>query len=289
VDEDNIIRAAMAEGEMENAKPGKRKRDSADQEYGNAKLKEYLHVMQPPSKLMTWSNEDITTPQGATYSALKAPKQNTTTGGQNDGDSASVLKTPREAVRQDELRIQLYSSEGESTTGVVLDIKGDVIPEKKSLPLNQQLQVTSDGDWLRSRTSNLVDLVGTDGAITSISPLEIDEGSAQDPIVSRQLPKRAMSDLAIQTDLEPVSQLSASIGGSENATGRLFVRNLAYSSTEDELREYFTSQGPDSIKDVRPNTTFHFSCVIIYLVILLMNSLIGTTYAWHMMLPGEVF
>lgn len=251
---DDTMQAATAEDEMENTKLGKRKRDSADQDNGNTKLKEYLHVMQPPSKLKTWSNEDLIKPQGATYSALDTPQKNITRG-LNDGDSASVLKTPKEVVRQDQVRTPLYSSEGGSITGVVLDIKSDAIPEKQPLPQDQQLQVTSDGDWLRSRFSNKVDLVGTDGATTSVIPLEIDEGSTQDPIAP---PKRAIPDLGIQADVEPKSQL-LSIDGSENATGRLFVRNLAYASTEDDLREYFASHGPDLIKEVRSNKNFSYS------------------------------
>lgn len=271
---------------MVNAKLGKRKRDTAEQVNGKSKLQEYLHVMQAPSKSKLWSNEDLVRPQGAAHSTLGSPQLNTI-GEHVNGDYETVQKKLKSAIRPNQDRELLYSSEENHTTATMPMPQSNVLSEAPSLPLDQGLPITSDGDWLRSRASDLVEADRTDDAM----PPKVSPGTdilAQESITAHQLPRGIISDLSIQAEAASGSQLSTPTIVSGHATGRLFVRNLAYASTEDELREYFTSQGSDSIQEVRSIASFH---VFIYMFwqIFMMNILIGTTYVQHMMLPGRVF
>lgn len=237
-----------------NAKLGKRKRDTIEQLDEKSKLQEYLHVMQPPSKSKIWSNEDLTRSQGPSHSALGSPRQATI--GEYDGDYENVPKKFKDVVRPDQFKESLYSPEGISSTVPAVKPQGDKIFEEPSLPLDQQLSVASDGDWLRSRTGKLVESDGTDDAMPPKTLLGIDEVLVKETILTHQLPRSIMSDIGIQAQAEPESRISGPMLDSRIATGRLFVRNLAYTCTEDDLREHFTSQGSDSIQEVISNFYF---------------------------------
>ncbi len=243
----STIQVSLAEGD---AKLGKRKRDSIQQVNGNAKLQEYLRVMQPPSKLNIWSNEELKRPQEEAHAALGLLPQ-ATVGQQHDGDYETAPKKSKKALRPDKAGEALDSSEGKSTVLPARASQSDVTLEEPSPPLDQQRSATSDGNWLRSRTSDLLNLNGME----DVMPLKASSGTghllSQEVITSRQLPGGIASDVGVQVEGEPGSRNSAQAPGPENATGRLFVRNLAYASTEDELREYFASYGSDSIQEVR--------------------------------------
>jgi multiple RNA-binding domain-containing protein 1 len=241
VNDDSTIQVSLAEGD---ARLGKRKRDSIQQVHGDAKLQEYLHVMQPPSKLKIWSNEDLKSPQ-------EAAQPQDTVGEQHDGDYETDPKKSKKAVRLDKAVEALYSSEGKSTVLGARESPSDVTLEGPSPSLDQQRSATSDGDWLRSRTSNRFNLNGMEDVTPLKASLGTDHLISQETITSRQLLGEVASDVGVQAEGKPDSRISTQAPGSENATGRLFVRNLTYAITEDELREYFASHGTDSIQEVR--------------------------------------
>ena len=129
-------------------------------------------------------------------------------------------------------------------------------PDKEDAP-----QATDD-DWLRSRTNRLLDLMDPDDL-----PLEPtgDTGNtapAEDATVDHLEPEEAekplqdAADDAADDKMEVDEPVGDSTVYSIRRTSRLFVRNLAYSATEDDIRKCFEKFG--TIEEVR--LSFTFSC-----------------------------
>jgi len=102
----------------------------------------------------------------------------------------------------------------------------------------------SDADWLRSKTSRLLDL--TDDVS---SRLAMADSEPTAPAV-RKVTQPLITNIPTQTH-ENTSMTEAEQSKLEReetiekiaSTGRLFVRNLSYSTTEGELRQHFSRFG----------------------------------------------
>ncbi|KAG6015308.1 hypothetical protein E4U54_003728 [Claviceps lovelessii] len=100
--------------------------------------------------------------------------------------------------------------------------------------------IATDDDWLRSRTNRLLDLVDPDdlapGAMSEEQDIQVDGQTSHSTDV-------AMPDMAadeVTTSQEMTGQDAVQI---ISRTSRLFVRNLSYSTTEDDLQEAFSRFG----------------------------------------------
>ncbi|KAK5663509.1 hypothetical protein OQA88_3939 [Cercophora sp. LCS_1] len=147
------------------------------------------------------------------------------------------------------------------------------LPEDTTAKAPQTVGEATDDDWLRSRTNRLLDLVDLDDpgftprpTTTTVLPAETapthskptvvpteNEPAVQEPNTAP--PKSAKSD-------DPLELLQQ--------TSRLFLRNLSYNITEDDIREHFSPYG--SLQEVGmlslyQQTAFHD------------EPLIGTSYA----------
>jgi multiple RNA-binding domain-containing protein 1 len=121
--------------------------------------------------------------------------------------------------------------------------------------------VADDDDWLRQRTNRLLDLVGAD---------ELDAEKPEPAPAAAQAPKpqptseREDDDAPenVVSDDQATHSPEAKEGGKESPldsvrkTRRIFVRNLPYTATEDELRKYFTQFG--ELEEVSPRPAFYF-------------------------------
>ena len=112
----------------------------------------------------------------------------------------------------------------------------------------------SDAAWLRSRTSRLLDLVNDDETLMSkVSNLDNREPDSQ-----IESPAPPISDTSNQTKGQISKEnlsgetLQGNIEGFGSNYGRLFIRNLPYTATEEYLREFFDSYKFGSIEEVRP-------------------------------------
>lgn len=125
------------------------------------------------------------------------------------------------------------------------------LTESAKADLQQPSAVATDDDWMRSRTNRLLDLVDPDDLERTPAqgqPLQetghseggnlVENSSANAPSADRMAEKSITTEL---TGGEPVKE--------ENSldlirrTSRLFVRNLPYSASGDDLRESFQRFG----------------------------------------------
>ncbi|PHH77477.1 hypothetical protein CDD80_541 [Ophiocordyceps camponoti-rufipedis] len=103
----------------------------------------------------------------------------------------------------------------------------------------------TDDDWLRSRTSRLLDLVEPEDLTNHSAPRPADGVATQDMDVCRDSVHSSEqvthdtvggdADMSEITNGDPVDAISK--------TSRLFVRNLPYDATEDDIRDTFDKFG----------------------------------------------
>ena len=239
-------RKAQREQERENAKARQKewaelarvsslnsgtKRKRSDVDDADPKLKEFLEVMQSASKPKTWAI------QGEDDSALEPPTKMQAVEvpeAESDGEYEAVPKKPRKtsppkATIQTEL--VAVSSIMERPT------EGDEAVVAPAAPGG------TDDDWLRSRTNRLLDLVDPEELVVhsrveaSANENTVTETAIGEPVTNEE-PSIEEEEFEGFEDEKPDPVIEAI-----KSNGRLFVRNLPYTASEEDLREHFETFG----------------------------------------------
>jgi len=238
----------------------KRKRSEVDE--SDAKLKEFLEVMQPAAKSKAWAAQAEDSEPPTKIQAIEIPD------GESDGEYEAIPKKLRAKSPPKPTLLP------EPSPVVVL---ADKPAENEELITDASRPGLTDDEWLRSRTDRLLDLVDPD----DIAPAQEVLPKPIANVVEQQLIKETKES---NKDELPVAE---EVGIEEfeeeqpdptieaiKSSGRLFVRNLAYTATEQELRERFELYG--SLEEVR----MHFICIS-FVSAFMMNIQIGTAYAFQ--------
>lgn len=224
-------------------KPAKRKREDLDE--SDPKLQEFLGVMAPG---MNFAN---TTAAAVEMKDTKQPP--TVNEGESDGEyydavSSRQAKRSRQTTaatvvaptnpeppktRHDQTSNTVDTKPSE--TGVIsmeVDGPGTVVTP---------IAAADDDAWMTSHKNRLLDLVDDD---------EILPGSTEPVLATQEKPKALETEPQgdIPADEPPVNDVPERKGedtvlDSIRNTSRLFVRNLPYTATEDEIRQHFEKYG----------------------------------------------
>lgn len=134
------------------------------------------------------------------------------------------------------------------TKGGVDTVDGvDFNPGSDEADLSQQNEERNDSDWLRARTSRTLDLVN-ENELEDI----IQGGMKPDDILSSDM--KAINGTH-QVNLPAAESLNEIQAHDKVANGRLFVRNLSYTATEEELTTLFAKHG--KVEEVRHIVLHH--------------------------------
>ena len=208
--------------------------------------------MQPPSKSKTWANEDPTAHNLEVNEGVvdvithisEAPSED------EYRPVPEIMKDPKK-VDETELEMEKISpgSSREKVTQTSLKISGSPTTPGK-LESTNETRATTDDDWLRSRTSRLLGL---------IEDKELDEElNAQIQSDSRVAESTNFTDqenrllgLAVSPGpkTEEVETTCPKMPAEDpnialiGQTSRLFIRNLPYDISEDDLSQHFSSKG----------------------------------------------
>lgn len=213
----------------------KRKREVLDE--ADHKLQEYLEVMGHPTKRARDQEALNGNVQPELASALSPA---IIEAGESDDEYEDI------PARHSKGSTQVSSADVDIPPAPAANVENPT-PAAGDGPAREAPQVSvdaTDDDWLRSRTSRLLDLVDPDdpGFATRVAP-------SVPAAVSAPEPQKSPPD-ATKLDLDGVNEdLPVQVGSSEDVaklvekTSRLFLRNLSYNVTEDDIREHFAKFG----------------------------------------------
>lgn len=250
------------QGPMHTNSDGKKKRklESSVEDGVKDKLQEFLEVMQPPSKSKIWENQDAAISQASAHHIPKA--DNTVTReSQSDEIYEHVPKRMKKERKSEEENVVLVEPpvpvHMPSVDAEPVSSDRDVSQEAAQEPLTKS-SIASDADWLRSRTSRLLGLVDDDDvqltALLEAAPTENMSLSKGPELVK----EGGVSDASVQTD-EKLDVEGAEHENEAIGNGRLFVRNLTYTTTEEDLRRHFEDGSHGNIEEVSPMLyRYHF-------------------------------
>jgi multiple RNA-binding domain-containing protein 1 len=222
----------------------KRKRDQDEQEQ-DPKLKEFLQVYQPPSKTNAWTNGDtqLDVPIAAVDhpdEKLGAPEDD------SDDDYQVIVKKPKPTIDNATSVSSVKPVTDKVATESIEETTAQHNPDMEGVEeaVVADHGPVSDADWLRSRTNRVLDLVADDDQPTPDLPTpKIPHKQDTVPEPAEQPPEAEQS---VEQQLEvPSSSEVEKI----RETGRLYLRNLHFDITEEELRDHFAKYG--SLEEVR--------------------------------------
>ncbi|KAL8811669.1 MAG: hypothetical protein Q9223_001491 [Gallowayella weberi] len=238
----------------------KRKRDVEPTLEKDAKLREYLEVMQPASKSRTWADEPIN--RDKKKMAHHDERINVKAGG------SVAVQTPIDASPQEVPEIQKKSSKDTEqpshTSAKAMLFQGvpadsEASPAIEIEPTEEQpgASALADDDWLRSRTSRLLGLVDEDDLKSQdvkdpeAPPNRGPTGNPERPssLVASDTGFQAAQDEMIHDNTDTM-QIADNMINTIAATARLFVRNLPYTTTEGDIRQHFEQLGHGSVEEV---------------------------------------
>lgn len=266
--DNKVAPQALNDDTLQSSNLGKRKRGDGGEVDGDPKLQEFLEVMQPPSKSRTWANEDSAGTQNV-------PQQNThnqvhkVQAAQSDEEYEAVPQRSKRSKKSEDVDEPVGLAEEVNATGRDTEDIGTNLEDAEygnslkpasgkvlELP-NNTMPAASDEDWLRSRTSRLLGLIDDEDSHESRCLPEVEEKVPDDLGVLMQPWGRETSDASVQTDevinradVVAAEQVISGIENPDIGTGRLFVRNLMYTTTELELRKHFDALECGPIEEV---------------------------------------
>lgn len=192
--------------------------------------------MQPPSKLKSWAvedHDDSTQEPPTKIRAVEAPEA------ESDDEYEAVPKKSRKPSSVPEI---LRQSTSESLPPPTLTAPSS-LPSDSMAELAPRAANTTDDDWLRSRTNRLLDLVEPgDASIVNIHA--VIGGSETNSEAAKEFSSCVTIDPPLSEDKEEIMEEQVDeIFETIKVNGRLFVRNLPYTATEEDLRTQFESYG----------------------------------------------
>ncbi|EEP81774.1 multiple RNA-binding domain-containing protein 1 [Uncinocarpus reesii 1704] len=213
----------------------KRKRDTGEDD---PKLEEYLNAMQASRKSKTWADTGTDLTIGLAARNNKSQDVDSSINVPNKRTKGPLeVELPKEAPRN------LVPSTTEPNPAE-LNHKAQVDAEDAEDAEDSEAAPQSDADWLRSRTSRLLGLLDDEEDIDHTkapadSPTSPPADAQPEPI-SRQPDPPVQAEDQNSPSVQEVDDPNLHL---IRETGRLFLRNLPYNTTEEDLRSLFTRFG----------------------------------------------
>lgn len=229
------------------------------------KLQEFLQVMQPPSKSRAWDDQDALAvapmpPRVTERDLQKMPAADE----RSDGEYEPMRKKQKKSTEASKYLLDdgrpdqgLLSTDGEDRDQALENQVGGGVTLHSNL---EAPPTASDEDWLRSRTSRLLGLVDDDRMLAAKSPKPAGENASNG--VNEEILGLENEELSggivqnkkltgVDEHVENREPSSADIEEPTAGNGRLYLRNLTYTTTENDIREYFEGHGYGGIEEVR--------------------------------------
>ncbi|GAB7351659.1 hypothetical protein MBLNU459_g2260t1 [Dothideomycetes sp. NU459] len=221
----------------------KRKRGSPEPVTKDPKLQEFLQAMQPPSKLRGHRGQeaDVLDPTADVGDArVTVPEAD------SDSEYENVPKKVKGTTQSQTVpfpaKPSTHSHPTEDGTAAQANEDTELDEEPEDAPA--QTTAISDDDWLRSRTSRLLGLAEDDEAGTPQVTGDQSDTDAPAPTVAQAISQEDTMTKDMDEHAQEASSSSVDEAEEKIRTSlRLYLRNLSYKVTEDDLRDTFAVFG----------------------------------------------
>lgn len=218
-----------------------------DEISANPKLKEFIETMKPSSQTQSWKNDSLADGSGAP--SAKALEEALA---QQDGLSAAkidenkyTMATVEDAASDDEYEAFNKNEESDEEEMIPLSKPEEPVVENEAAE-NEEVDeesnaaaknpAVSDFDWLQEKRVRIKE----NGEVATSSEAQSTETQTQsDKLVASEKPKSR-----VRSEPKPAVDPEQVIVNKITETGRLFIRNILYDSTEEEFKELFSKFGP---------------------------------------------
>lgn len=257
----------------------KRKRGDTDKPLIDFKLQEYLKVMEAPSKSKTWASGDYLQTETPSLAQTEAPtfgKEDEPSDAEYEEGSKRLKKRRADSetralhTQTPAHEIDQRPPENPTQSEVPSAAANEQVPSDADREGEKDSLAATDTDWLRTRTSRLLGLTDADDHpnTATADPVTLPDlksqlgpGQSNEPGGPDDSPEENPD--FIEADA-PLGTVDANVAAIE-LSGRLFVRNLPYSTGEDELRQIFLTAGQLEEVRLRRNSFLHASFVFLLL------------------------
>lgn len=159
--------------------------------------------------------------------------------GESDDEYQVLAKKPKTATQEPSSIVEPTVHREPPTRDV--DVAKPQVHDTEELsdaPVEEAAGPVSDADWLRSRTNRILDLVEDDDTAPPLKADRRAEIAVEEPVPTNvEQPEAAVVEAGQPDDAEPQEEDKV------RQTGRLFLRNLHFDVTEEDLREQFAKYG----------------------------------------------
>ena len=244
----------------------KRKRENVVDDRERAKLQEFLEVMKLPSQSEPRRGNDPTNKHDPADHSTN-PSCEAANGTMSYEEYEVVPQKYRTRRKSDPKETWASRPIQEKANGLRKEeatASAEVTVEESCQEPPGPIPTSSDADWLRSRTSRLLGLLDVNDAPEQRASPKHEEVHT----MPWNFGSLGRLDESTETD-EEASQAGASarVAASQERrenvinNGRLFVRNLTYTTTEEELRQLFAAGAYGNIEEVILYFTFLGVCI----------------------------
>jgi multiple RNA-binding domain-containing protein 1 len=233
--------------------PLKRKRPSPPPEKNDPKLKEFLNVMQAPSKSKAWKNDDLEFQQEEAAPAVQPvvqPVAEDEEGGQSDDEYQPIVKKQKSSGSQSNQNGGREESEEPLEFGK---------PAKAGKARADSASGQDDSNWLKSRTGQLLGLDDEQADDGVVDQPRVDRSSSAegaDQTANSGHDETKITDSAPASTEEKRGEAVDEVETQIRNSKRLFLRNLPFTITDDALTGEFSPFG--EIEEVCVLHPFHY-------------------------------
>lgn len=202
-----------------------------------------------PGRASKRARDDDVVPLGGQADAAQPPIPGDESDDEYEDIPAKISKLPVRPMSP--LRLEVDHPRGDDTE-TLADPAAPELQGPPDAPLDAGEEPpkvgATDDEWLRSRTNRLLDLVDPDDPHFASQRVPAVESQHQIPAAPKSGPNEETRENHIPV-LEAPDPRPAAVQDGETAadvierTSRLFVRNLPYTATEDDLRAHFGTYG----------------------------------------------
>ncbi|KAK9764444.1 Multiple RNA-binding domain-containing protein 1 [Basidiobolus ranarum] len=226
--------------------------ESVYKEFENDKLKEFLQVMQPKTKTRTWANDDM-----KPETEIPKVKTNVTAVKSKKAGGEGILLT-KTHVKFDDSEDEMYEDMPVKSTEDDDKMEISVVVPEQMPEIDSSV---SDLDWLKSRMTmkpedeeEKSDASDNESISNSKKDQDSESEAENNVVTSAAVNETAPAPVnptqpapttgTKPSDLPPARPFEVPPAELIADTGRLFLRNLPYTCTEDDLKKLFHKFGP---------------------------------------------